>query len=72
MVFQVLVLDRGKLALDGAPREIFPQVERLKALQLTVPEAVELAWRLRAAGMDLPADVLTAEDCAAAIGEALA
>ncbi len=68
---RVVVMDAGHVVMDGTPREIFPQVEKLRALRLAVPEATALAHRLNAAGMELPADVLTPEECAAAIGEAL-
>ncbi len=68
---RVLALDRGRVALDGTPRQIFAQAERLRALGLDVPEAAGLIGRLNAAGMHLPTDVLTDEQCAAVIGEAL-
>ena len=68
---RIVVLDRGRVALDGAPRTIFPQAERLRALGLEVPEATRLIERLNAGGMGLSADLLTPEECAAAIKEAL-
>ena len=68
---RIIVMDKGRIAMDGAPREIFPRAEELSSLQLAVPEAAALVRRLNAAGMRLPPDVLTAEECAAAIGEAL-
>ena len=68
---RVIVMDNGRVAMDGAPREIFPRAEELQALRLAVPEAAALVQRLNAAGMRLPPDILTAEECAAAIGEAL-
>ena len=68
---RIVVLDKGRVALDGAPRTIFPQAERLRALGLEVPEATRLIERLNAGGMGLPADLLTPEECAAAIKEAL-
>ena len=68
---RIVVMDKGRVVMDGAPREIFPQAEALRALRLDVPDTTELLRRLNAAGMRLPADALTAEDCAALIGEAL-
>ena len=68
---RVIVMDNGRVAMDGAPREIFPRAEELEALRLAVPESAALVQRLNAAGMRLPPDILTAEECAAAIGEAL-
>ena len=68
---RVLVMDAGRVALDGAPQEIFPQADALRALRLTVPDTTALLLRLRAAGMSVPAGALTPEDCAAAIWEAL-
>ncbi len=64
---RVVVLDNGIIRLDGTPREIFAQVDTLRALRLDVPQPTELAYRLRKAGFDLPQAVLTEEECAAAI-----
>ncbi len=69
---RVVVMDRGRIVMDGAPADIFPQADRLRALGLAVPAATDLILRLNAAGMDLPVEALTPEACAAAIGEALA
>ena len=68
---RVIVMERGKITMDGTPRDIFPQVEALRALHLDVPDTTELIHRLNAAGMHLPVDALTVEDCAAVIGEVL-
>ena len=68
---RVVLMDRGRVVMDGAPRAVFPRVEELRAFSLDVPEATELVHELNAAGMNLPADVLTAEECADAIGGAL-
>ena len=64
---RVVVIDKGSVAMDGTPREVFSQVERIKALGLDVPQAAELAYELRKAGYDLPPDILTADECADAI-----
>ncbi len=64
---RVVVMDDGRVALDGTPREVFSQVERLRALQLDVPQPTELCWLLRQQGVPLPPDVLTVEECVQAI-----
>lgn len=64
---RVIVMDDGKIAEDGAPREIFKKVERLKAMGLTVPESTQLIWSLNRAGMDIPLEAITPEECARAI-----
>ena len=66
---RLIVMEKGRVAMDGAPREVFPRVEELRALGLTVPETVNLLHQLREAGWDLPLDALTVEDCASKIAE---
>ncbi|MBR5089009.1 MAG: energy-coupling factor transporter ATPase, partial [Ruminiclostridium sp.] len=61
---RVVVMDDGKIIMDGTPREVFAQVDKLKAHSLDVPQVTELARRLRAKGVDIPADVLNEEECA--------
>ena len=68
---RVVVMDQGRIVMEGTPREIFARVEELRALRLAVPESTALAYELNAAGMKLPADILTPAECAAAIGETL-
>ena len=68
---RVLVMDDGKLAMDGTPREIFTQVGRLRSMGLTVPDTVDLLDRLRRDGLDVPLTALTVEQCADAIAAAL-
>ena len=63
----VVVMDEGKVVLDGTPREVFAQGERLIDLGLDVPQPTSLCAALRAAGVDVPADLLTPEECAEAI-----
>ncbi len=64
---RVLVMDQGKLVMDGPPRDIFSQVGRLRRMGLTVPDTVDLLNRLRMDGWDLPLDALSVEECADAI-----
>jgi len=64
---KVLVMDDGKVVMEGTPREIFSQVERLKAYRLDVPQATLLAWELKKAGVDLPDGILTREELVEAL-----
>lgn len=64
---RVIVMNEGRVAMDGAPREVFAQVEKLKSIDLTVPDTVELLYELRGAGCDLPLTAITVDECADAI-----
>ncbi len=64
---RVVVIEDGKVILDDTPGAVFSHVEELKAVGLDVPQATELAYEMRKAGYDVPAEVLTAEQCIAAI-----
>lgn len=68
---RVLVMKSGKVAMDGAPREVFSQVEALRDMGLTVPDTVDLLDRLRHQGVGVPLDALSVEECADAIAAAL-
>ncbi len=68
---RVVVMDKGELVLDNEPRKVFKNVEKLKALGLDVPQATELAYRLKQAGFPIADDILDEEECAAAILKAL-
>ena len=68
---RVLVMDHGKLRMDGTPEAVFAQPEKLWNMGLTVPETVALLYRLRLEGMDLPLTAIHTEDCADAILTAL-
>lgn len=68
---RVVVMDKGEIVLDGVPRDVFKNVEKLKSLGLDVPQATELAYRLRKAGMDIPDNIIDEKECAAAILSAL-
>ena len=59
---QVFVMDHGKIAMQGTPREIFSQVERLKELRLDVPQVTLLAHELKKSGVDLPDGILTRKE----------
>ena len=68
---RVIVMDDGRIALDGTPKEVFTQVEVLRSMGLTVPDTVDLLDRLRKDGLDVPLDALTVESCADAVAAAL-
>lgn len=59
---RVFVMDKGKIVMQGKPREIFAQVEKLKQYRLDVPQVTLLSYELRKAGMNLPECVLTVEE----------
>ena len=58
----VIVMDEGKIAMSGTPREVFTQVERVRALGLDVPPMTDLADMLRKDGIGIRADVLTVDE----------
>ena len=64
---RVVVLNKGKVAADGTPREVFSQVELLHGIGLASPETVELCWELNRQGCSLPLDALEPEQCAQAL-----
>ena len=68
---RVVVLDKGVVAADGIPEEIFSQVALLHKLRLAAPESVELCYELNKCGFALPLTKLSAEDCAHALYEAI-
>ncbi|MBQ4536880.1 MAG: energy-coupling factor transporter ATPase, partial [Lachnospiraceae bacterium] len=59
---KVIVMDDGQIVMQGTPREVFSQVEKLKSYRLDVPQVTELAWELKKAGMPLPNGILTVEE----------
>lgn len=59
---RIYVMDAGKLIMQGTPREIFSQVEKLKELRLDVPQVTELAYELKQSGIPLTDGILTKEE----------
>ena len=59
---RVIVMDGGKVVMDGTPREIFSRVKELKTYSLDVPQVTELADELKEAGMELPDGILTIDE----------
>ncbi|HCG86933.1 MAG TPA: energy-coupling factor transporter ATPase [Lachnospiraceae bacterium] len=65
---RAIVMDEGKIAMVGTPREIFSQVEKLKSLRLDVPQVTLLAHELKQNGVPLPDGILTTEELVTALG----
>ena len=65
---RAIVMDEGKIAMEGTPREIFSQVEKLKSLRLDVPQVTLLAHELKQNGVPLPDGILTTEELVTALG----
>ena len=64
---RVVVLDKGTVAADGTPREVFSQVKLLHGIGLAAPQGVELCWALNQQGYHLPLTALEPEECAQAL-----
>ena len=64
---RVIVMNDGRLVMDGTPREVFSRAQELRDIGLTVPDTVALLRELKANGVDVPTDAITVRDCADAI-----
>jgi energy-coupling factor transport system ATP-binding protein len=64
---RLIVMAEGKIVEDGVPREVFAHVDNMRRFGLTVPETTALLYELKNAGMDLPLDALSVEECAESI-----
>ena len=71
MTDQVLVMERGRLVMDGTPREVFSHGDELRQLGLALPDAAEIAEELRRAGLPLTGSFMTMEETADAVAKAL-
>ena len=71
MADKVIVMDRGQVAMDGTPAQVFSRGEELKAMGLALPDSMELGARLRRAGMDIDTSCLTMEQAADEIAKVL-
>lgn len=67
MADRILVISDGNAVMEGSPREIFVQIDRLRSLALDVPEMTQLADMLRRSGIDIPRDILTVKEMADAL-----
>jgi ABC-type glutathione transport system ATPase component len=61
---KVIVMDNGKVVMQGTPREIFSRPEEVKSHGLDLPQVTELAYKLRESGVDMPEGVLSVEEFA--------
>ncbi|MBR2636598.1 MAG: energy-coupling factor transporter ATPase [Oscillospiraceae bacterium] len=68
---RVVVVDGGRIILEGTPRQVFSHVQEMKAVGLDVPQVTELIWQLREAGYDLPDDIIFEDECVEAIEKLL-
>lgn len=59
---RIIVMDGGKVMMEGTPREIFPQVKRMKKIGLDVPQVTELAYELKKAGIDINEKILNVDE----------
>lgn len=60
---RVVVMESGKVMLDGTPREVFSRVSTLREAALDVPQPTELCFELRKNGLEMPSDILTVDEC---------
>ncbi len=68
---RIIVMDNGKIVMEGTPREIFPNIEKLHSLSLDVPQTVELLSELNKNGFSIPLDNITVDECVDAIFKSL-
>lgn len=68
---RVVVMEAGEVILDGTPREVFSQVDKLRGVGLDVPQATEFALELEKIGIDMPKDILNVHECVHALTRAL-
>ena len=66
---RVIVMNDGLVVMDGKPREVFTRKKELEDIGLAVPDTVSLLFSLREAGMDIPVDAITVEECADVIAK---
>ena len=66
---RVIVMNDGLVVMDGKPREVFTRKKELENIGLAVPDTVSLLFSLREAGMDVPVDAITVEECADVIAK---
>ena len=59
---RILIMEQGEIVMEGTPKEIFKQVDRIKELGLDVPQVTELVYELRKDGFDLKDDILSVEE----------
>ena len=68
---RVVVMDKGRIFMDGTPKEVFSQPEKLWNIRLDVPQTTELLYMLKNSGMDVRTDIFDPDECAAEIARAM-
>ena len=68
---RVLVMSKGNVVMEGTPKEVFSQTEKVRALRLDVPQAAELRDELVKAGIPMPEGIIDTGECAQALYELL-
>ena len=71
MADRILVMNQGKIILDGTPSKVFGSPDAMWKAGLDVPQTTELAYKLRRAGIDVPLDLFDPDDCAKAVAAAV-
>ena len=66
---RVIVMEEGRIAADGTPKEVFSQVELLRQVGLSVPDTTALLYALNQSGYQFPLDALSVEECAQALAQ---
>ena len=59
---RIIVMDGGKVVMEGTPREVFSKVKKMKEIGLDVPQVTELAYELKKEGIDISTDILTIDE----------
>ncbi len=59
---RIIIMEKGEVVLQGTPKEVFSQVDKVKKYGLDIPQVTELAYKLKKEGIDVPIDVLTVEE----------
>lgn len=68
---RVLVMSGGEIVMNGTPKEVFTRADELRELRLDVPQAQELCLALKAAGVSVPTDIISTEECVAMLAKLL-
>lgn len=64
---KIFVMDKGRIAMEGTPKQVFSHVEEIRKLRLDVPAATAMAYELRKAGYNIPKDILTRDELVEAV-----
>ncbi|MTI66240.1 MAG: energy-coupling factor transporter ATPase [Firmicutes bacterium] len=59
---RIIIMEQGQVVLEGKPKEVFSQVDKMKEYGLDIPQVTELAYELRKEGIDIPQDILTIDE----------